>query len=44
MISNNVYSFVALVSVNAHVSVNVYNNERYRSRYCKQDHVYTKRQ
>ena len=25
------------------VSVNVDNNGRYRSRYCKQDHVYTKR-
>ena len=39
-------SCVALISVNAPVSVNDDNNGRYRSRYCKQDHVYmyTKRQ
>ena len=34
---------VAPVSVSVPVSVNVYNNGRYRSRYCNQDHVYTKR-
>ena len=34
---------VAPVSVNATVSVNVDNNGRYRSRYCKHDRVYTKR-
>ena len=38
-----VLTLVAPASVNAPVSVNVDNNGRYRSCYCKQDHVNTKR-
>ena len=34
---------VASVSVNAPTSVNDDNNGIYRSRYCKEDHIYTKR-
>ena len=35
-------SIVAPVSGNAPISVSAYSNGRYRSRYCKQDHAYTK--
>ena len=42
MSGTTILGTVARVGVNAPVSVNVYNNGRYRSLYCKQDHVYTK--